>query len=451
MVLMALFDISSKLPIGVETMYRPFFSFIIIIPFTFLISCTPVNKQYSQNTDKINNEEYVIKNKSVFNKKYKEPLKKKLNEKETNKSNKVNINKTITALFLKGEREKIKKQFINVLEYAVNTKNLNNISIQIKYFESQGDLEKFLSQTANNGKIYIGPFSNTNTIKVRNYCSKGAIFFSFSSNIKTAGDCIYLINFFPENELRVLLSSQKKNSKIAFLYPENEYGYYINNIIDNIVNQTETIIVNRSSYKEDLSNVRNSIKELGKYELRKYELERQIKILSKQSDNKSKQRLLKLEKFKTVSDYDFTHLLIADYGLRLLEVAPLLPYYDIDPNIITFMSTGVLDDENFFNEPSLQGAIFPGIELQNRSKLIDDYEKIYNDKFIRISTIPYDIAGILNYIFQKNLTLDEVYKMLNNSNLKFEGVDGSFYFKNNIIERELDILKIEKGLAKKIN
>ncbi len=386
----------------------------------------------------------------MFNKKYNEPKINLSNEIEIIEKNKVKISKTITVLFLKGEKDKIKKQFVNVLEYAVNSKNLKNISIQIKYFDSQSQLEKFLSQTDNNGKIYIGPFSDADTIKAKNYCSKGAIFFSFSSDIKNAGNCIYLINFFPQNELRVLLNAQNKNAKIAFLYPENEYGYYINNIIDSIINKTETILVNRSSYKEDLSNVRDSIKELGKYELRKYELERQIQILSKKKDNKSKQRLLKLNKFKTVSDYDFTHLLIADYGLRLLEVAPLLPYYDIDPNIITFMSTGVLDDQNFFNEPSLQGAIFPGIQLQSRLKLIQDYEVIYDDKFMRISTIPYDLAGILNYIFQKDLNLDELYKLLDNSNVKFEGVDGSFYFKDNVIERDLDILKIEKGLAKKI-
>ena len=54
----------------------------------------------------------------------------------------------------------------------------------------------------------------------------------------------------------------------------------INSLIDNIANNSDAFIVNRSSYKNDLSNVRDSIKELGKYELRKYELERQKQILT---------------------------------------------------------------------------------------------------------------------------------------------------------------------------
>ena len=43
------------------------------------------------------------------------------------------------------------------------------------------------------------------------------------------------------------------------------------------------------------------------------------------------------------------------------------------------------------------------------------------------------------HILLKNIYL---YSLLNESNTKFSGVDGSFYFLNNSIERDLDILKI---------
>jgi len=238
---------------------------------------------------------------------------------------------------------------------------------------------------------------------------------------------------------------------VALLYPENEYGYLINNFIDDLIFESPAILVNRSSYSDDLSNVREAIKELGKYELRKYELNRQKQILSNKGDEKSKQRLKKLERFKTTSDYDFTHVLIADYGLNLLQVAPLLPFYDIDPNIVQFMGTGVIDDKSFFYEPSLQGAIFPGIPESNRKNLITEYLQIYEEEFLRISTLPYDLIGLINFIYSKEFRFDEVIDLLNNPNTQFEGIDGNFNFKNNIIERDLDILSIRNGDAIKIN
>ena len=148
--------------------------------------------------------------------------------------------------------------------------------------------------------------------------------------------------------LDILCLKQKQK-----LFPENYYGYNINNIIDSIASESKSILINRASYKEDLTNAREAIKELGKYELRKYELTRQKKILASKQDEKSKKRLQRLEKFKTTKDLDFTHVIIADYGIRLLQVVPLLPYYDIDPNIVKFVGTGVLDDSAFFDEPSL--------------------------------------------------------------------------------------------------
>ena len=135
----------------------------------------------------------------------------------------------------------------------------------------------------------------------------------------------------------------------------------------------------------------------------------------------------------------------------MLQVAPLLPYYDIDPKIVQFVGTGVIDDQNFFFEPSLQGTIFPGIEKNKRLKLINKYSEIYEDNFIRISTLPYDLIGLLNFVFSNNMTFNEFRNLLENSQIKFEGVDGNFHFNNNMIERDLKMLRISNGIAKTIN
>ena len=441
---------SSKLPIGVATIERPLLILFISYVFIYIISCTPVNlsKQPSKNT-----QENTVSEKTVT-----DLTKDKLIEKKDDKENKndkilhdVVLDKTIIVLFAKDDDIKTTKQFLNTFELAIYNLEVKNVNLQIEFFESDKDLKNIIDANLSPGRLFLGPIQSKYTKILKDYCNYKVMFFSFSSKSSLAKDCIYLLNFFPKNEVSQLLSYLNEDAKVALLYPENEYGYLINSFIDNIIFESSAILVNRSSYKNDLSNVREAIKELGKYELRKYELNRQKQILSSKKDDKSKVRLQKLQKFKTTSDYDFTHILIADYGLNLLQVAPLLPYYDIDPNIVQFMGTGVMDDKTFFYEPSLQGAIFPGIPETSRINIMNNYMEIYDDGFLRISTLPYDLIGLINFIFRKEYKLGDVIKLLNNPNKKFDGIDGNFYFKDNMIERDLNILKINNGNSFVIN
>ena len=441
---------SSKLPIGVATIERPLIILCIIYIFIFIISCTPANlsKQDIKNTQEI-----TISEKSIETKSEKKAIVKK--ESKQNKQNNilddVVLDKTIIALFAKDDDKKTTKQFLNTYELGIYNLGISNVVIQIELFENENDLKKIIEKNLLPGKIFLGPIQSKYAKILDNYCIHEVVFFSYSSNTSLAKDCVYLINFFPKNELSQLMLYLNDDAKVALLYPENEYGYLINSLIDDIMFESPAILVNRSSYKDELTNVRESIKELGKYELRKYELNRQKQILSSKKDEKSKKRLKKLERFKTTSDYDFTHILIADYGLNLLQVAPLLPYYDIDPNIVQFMGTGVIDDKTFFYEPSLQGAIFPGIPETSRINIINNYMEIYDDEFLRISTLPYDLIGLINFIYTKEYKLVDVIKLFNNPNKKFDGIDGNFYFKDNMIERDLNILKINNGNSFVIN
>ena len=411
------------------------------------MSCTPVNlskqdpKIFQENTPQKKQIDDKPKNNIVEKKEYQEEI----------TLNNTKLHNTIVALFAKDDDLKLTNQFLNTYELGIYNLGIKNVDLKIEYFENDKDLKNIIENNLSEGRIFLGPIQSKYTKNLNHYCKNDVIFFSFSSDSSLAKDCIYLINFFPKNELMQLLLYLNEDAKVALLYPENEYGYLINNFIDDLIFESPAILVNRSSYSDDLSNVREAIKELGKYELRKYELNRQKQILSNKGDEKSKQRLKKLERFKTTSDYDFTHVLIADYGLNLLQVAPLLPFYDIDPNIVQFMGTGVIDDKSFFYEPSLQGAIFPGIPESNRKNLITEYLQIYEEEFLRISTLPYDLIGLVNFIYSKEFRFDEVIDLLNNPNTQFEGIDGNFNFKNNIIERDLDILSIRNGDAIKIN
>ncbi len=438
--------ISSRFPMGVDTIYNPFARVSIILTFIFIVSCVPANNQSSQNV-LVESYPEKISEVSVIDTENKDFLKKKQTDPFANYL----LNTEVEIILPRYKKPNVTRNLINALELSIYKKEIKKISLNINSYIDIKELEKLLIEKAKPGKIFIGTLTPESSKIVKNYCYKGILFFSFAPDKSLADECVYLINFFPEDDLIALFNHFPEGSRIALLFPENAYGYYINYIIDPIAVESSSLIVNRASYKEDLTNAREAIKELSKYELRKYELNRQKKILEKKDDVISKKALKKIEKFETIGEVDFTHLILPDYSIRLLEIAPLLPFYDVDPNKVKFVGTGVWDDKIFFDEPSLQGAIFSGIDEVNRLTFLNDYEKIYQEKPIRTATLPYDLLGIVSYIINQKMTIAQAYDLLDNSQIKFDGIDGKFSFVENVIFRELDILKIAKGSAIKLN
>ena len=438
--------ISSRFPMGVDTIYNPFARVSIILTLIFIVSCVPANNQSSQNV-LVESYPEKISEVSVIDTENKDFLKKKQTDPFANYL----LNTEVEIILPRYKKPNVTRNLINALELSIYKKEIKKISLNINSYVDIKELEKLLIEKAKPGKIFIGTLTPESSKIVKNYCYKGILFFSFAPDKSLADECVYLINFFPEDDLIALFNHFPEGSRIALLFPENAYGYYINYIIDPIADESSSLIVNRASYKEDLTNAREAIKELSKYELRKYELNRQKKILEKKDDVISKKALKKIEKFETIGEVDFTHLILPDYSIRLLEIAPLLPFYDVDPNKVKFVGTGVWDDKIFFDEPSLQGAIFSGIDEVNRLTFLNDYEKIYQEKPIRTATLPYDLLGIVSYIINQKMTIAQAYDLLDNSQIKFDGIDGKFSFVENVIFRELDILKIAKGSAIKLN
>jgi len=64
--------------------------------------------------------------------------------------------------------------------------------------------------------------------------------------------------------------------------------------------------------------------------------------------------------------------------------------------------------------------------------------------------IPINTIWLIDYLIKSEHTTLAFYEMIQNSNTKFAGLDGNFYFLNNIIERDLQILRINNGEAKAI-
>ena len=258
---------SSKFPIGVDIIYKPFSNLFLAIVFFILLSCTP--QSFDQKEILIN------ENNSKMQEKILSPKKQ---EKIQKKSKKIINNEIvfspeiidqIEVLLPRDENNTITNNFVKALELSVYKKNIKEISFNLNYYSSLNELNKILEKKTTPGTIFLGPLTSEKSKHIHNFCEKDVLFFSFAFDRSLAKDCVYLINFFPEDELDALFNFFGPEKKIALIYPDNSYGNYISKIIDTAAIKSDSIIINRASYKEDLTNAREAIKELGKFELRK--------------------------------------------------------------------------------------------------------------------------------------------------------------------------------------
>ena len=166
---------------------------------------------------------------------------------------------------LNKEHEYITNSLINALEIATYDLKDSRLRFDINYYNNENDLINIFMKKSINNSIIIGPLTSDYTKKIKQYCNKNIIVFSFASDRSLAGECVYLFNFFIEDDLRTIFQYFDQNNKVALLYPDNNYGKYLNKVIDEYSSINNSALLYKLSYKNYLSDVRTVIKQLGKY------------------------------------------------------------------------------------------------------------------------------------------------------------------------------------------
>src|SRR3546814_6680955 len=71
-------------------------------------------------------------------------------------------------------------------------------------------------------------------------------------------------------------------------------------------------------------------------------------------------------------------LLIPEGGSRLRALAPLLPFFDIDPRAVKFIGTGLWDDASLGSEPALLGGWYAGPAQDGFEAFRKRFEQAFN-------------------------------------------------------------------------
>ncbi len=372
-----------------------------------------------------------------------------LNGAEEEKDNKLTI---AILLPLTGSEAETGKALLHAATMAVY--DAYNPNVRLVPYDTKADAlrtEIVTKQAVSDGaSVVIGPLLASNVMIAGDILApEGITLIGFSNDSSVAASGRYIMGFMPETEVRRVVDYAYGTGLRTFsaLGPYGKYGQRVQDVFGDTLFSVGGNIASVESYSPYVDAIEEPVKRLANYDERRKARRDEIRFLKSLNDDVTDEVANKLEQKEVIGGVPYDAVLLPEGGDLLKNLAPLLPYYEIDTNQVKLLGTGLWSDPTLLSEPPLQGAWFAGPQPEAPKAFLDRYKAMYAVVPPRISTLAYDAVSLVSYLAKegndepnkKALFSSDV--LMNKSG--FSGVDGLFRFREDgTIERTLAVLEI---------
>ena len=340
---------------------------------------------------------------------------------------------------LSGEFKNIGESFLKAIDlalYDIANKNINiypkdSMGTALGTYKAARELE------AKGVKVVIGPVFYNNLKRLGELDNITFISLTNTTNNIPKNTIAFGININSQIEAMKEYFDKNNLSKTLLLSPKSNYMNEIN-----IIKNSNLKFYKNFLYDASPKKITGEIEKLTKYQERKKNLERRIKILEVSDLYKDKQELEILEQRHTLGEVNFDSVVVVDFGERLKSVLTSFTFSDVSNKKVNFFSVNQWFDKSFFDEDALQNLHFPAINIKNLNNFNKKYKKKFNEEPNKVSILAYDAIGLIYYCWFNNnfqFKKDQLY----NKN-GFKGLHGKFIIEGNVAKQELKIYKVYK-------
>lgn len=357
---------------------------------------------------------------------------------------------------LTGTNQLLGKAMLNAAQLALF--DFSDDKFELLIHDTQGTPEGALEAArfaiGDGASIILGPLLGTSVTAIAPLARAANVpVIGFSSDKAVAGNGVYTMGFFPETEVERVVSYafSKGIRRFAALAPSNPYGQAVVASLRMAAQDLSAEVTQVRFYdpfSEDFSGV---VRDLADYDRRRQALLSQRHNLESKTDEISVRALKRLEKLQTIGELPFDALLLADGGERLVAIAALLPFYDVDPKKVRMLGTGQWDMPGLGSEPALSGGWHAGPPPQARAEFIQQYQAVYGSTPHRLATLAYDATALAAVLSRAEGGPNFSAEALTNRS-GFWGRDGIFRFlPDGTVDRGLAVLQLEPRAIKVID
>ena len=307
---------------------------------------------------------------------------------------------------------------------------MQNPNIELLYFDTAGGdkvIEAANSAISNDVDVIIGPLFSDSVKAIKPLFNELDIpILSFSNNIDVAEEGVWVLGYLPEQQIDQLVDFAVARGKQNFgiLSSSSQLGEKITMAAVNKL--TEYGLSPRTVLT--ISNIED---------MDQNELLNKIKIFAQYIDTEKDPLTLPPPVFDTV--------LIAGDTSFILQVAPILSYYDLGPDRALFIGIDRWNIPKMLNEPSLQNAI---LTLPTRPA-DEKFNKVWKSEFKidsnDLARISFDATALV--IATANINSDASLSERLVGQPGFIGFSGQFKMsRTGLTERIFEIMKISDNL-----
>lgn len=328
-------------------------------------------------------------------------------------------------------------------------------------FDTKADLdetEKLAHQAVEEGvSVVIGPLLATNLQVAGDILNPAGIpLIGFSNDSGVAAPGRFIMGFLPETEVKRVVdySVAKGLFEQAALIPDGRYGQRVRAAFGDAISAAGGTIAAIENYQPDPAAVFEPVKRLSNYDERRKDMRDEIRFLRSLGDDLTDEIAAELSKSEVLEGITYDAVLLPEGGELLGTLAPLLPFYEIDPNRVKFLGTGLWNDPALLREPPLQGAWFAAPDPVAPTAFLKRLEESFGDAPPRIATLAYDAMSLIAHLVRQQEDLPQDQELDSQPLFSaekimvetgFMGLDGLFRFlPDGTVERSLAVLEINR-------
>ncbi|HEY0901527.1 MAG TPA: penicillin-binding protein activator [Micavibrio sp.] len=333
---------------------------------------------------------------------------------------------------LSGKNADLGQAMLQAAQLALFDMEYENIELVPQDTKGSDDGARTAAQLAiaDGAKLILGPIFANEARAVAPIAQQADVnVISFSTDYTLAQNNVFVMGFLPHIQVEriVQYAAQQRLSRIGIIAPENEYA--------NVVISAWNVNANR----------------LGMAPAHILRVKPGSADAAERIDafTNGSARIAAAKAGQPLPPAPYEAIFMPVGGSEAISLADSLSYYELDPQTVRRLGTGLWDDHNLAMQKSLNGAWFAASDPAQRRAFENRYRESYSATAPRLSTLAYDAMSLAVVLaksgFAQAGTPSFDRQSITNPN-GFAGIDGIFRFRpDGMAERGLAILEFRNG------